>query len=83
MGIFGPSRSGLGRAPGPELKSESRSRRFRAQRRHFTTSPIDASAAIATVLYHTQCDTVAAVIPSADAGSPRLRGYPSGFLQSV
>jgi hypothetical protein len=35
---------------GSEQKSESRSRRFRAQRRHFTTNPIDAGAAIATVM---------------------------------
>ena len=38
-----------------EQKSESRSRRFRAQRRHFTTtSPIDAGAAIATVMSASQ-----------------------------
>src|SRR5262249_55111673 len=33
-----------------EQKSESRLLRFRAQRRHFTTSPINAGAATATVM---------------------------------
>ena len=35
---------------GSEQKSKSRSRRFRAQRRHFTTRPIDAGVATATVM---------------------------------
>jgi len=63
---FGPALYGnLWTGCGSEQKSESRSRRFRAQRRHFTTSPIDAGSRHCDchVCITSPCDRVATVIP--------------------